>query len=358
MPAIAFRDVRAGYRGLGAGGPTGGPASRTTAAASAAGPVDALRGVSLEVRAGELCAVLGPNGAGKTTLVRVLSGLLAPRAGAVSVLGEDIARLDRRAIARKIAVVPQTVEVAMGFTVREVVMMGRAPHQGAWMRASEADDAAVERALAACELADLAARPVAQLSGGEQKRVAVARALAQEAKVLVLDEAGAHLDVRHAVAVHELIQREVAERGLACLAVLHDLNAAAQYADRVALLKDGELVAHGTIEEVMTYRRLKEVFETELYVGVNELDGARYFLPVRPRSRPSGPGYITGGPTGPAGAPAPAGGPRPRAAGGAGGRARRICSRSSTSPPAKWTWAIASRSWVRTSPRPTPRRRW
>jgi iron complex transport system ATP-binding protein len=104
----------------------------------------------------------------------------------------------------------------------------------------------------------------------------------------LLDEAGAHLDVRHAIALHELVAREVAERRLACLAVMHDLNAAAQYADRVVLLKGGRLVADGSIEEVMTYRRLKEVFETELYVGVNELDGARYFLPVRPRSRPPG----------------------------------------------------------------------
>jgi iron complex transport system ATP-binding protein len=124
---------------------------------------------------------------------------------------------------------------------------------------------------------------VAELSGGEQKRVAIARALAQEAQVLILDEPGAHLDIRHSIEVHEVVRREVAERRLACVAVLHDLNAAAQYADRVALLNAGRLVAHGTVEEVMTYRRLKDVFEAELYVGVNELDGSRYFLPVRGR---------------------------------------------------------------------------
>jgi iron complex transport system ATP-binding protein len=268
-PAIAFRQVSARYSGSSEG----------------ALAIDSL---SLEILAGELCAVLGPNGAGKSTLVRLLSGLLRPAAGTVAVLGDDIGTLDRRAIAGRIAVVPQHIEVALGFAVREVVAMGRAPHQGAWMRASPKDDEAVARALASCELEALADRPVAELSGGEQKRVAVARALAQEAPILLLDEAGAHLDVRHAIAMHELVRREVAERGLACLAVLHDLNAAAQYADRVALLKAGRLLAHGTVEEVMTYRRLKEAFETELYVGVNELDDARYFLPVRPRSRPSG----------------------------------------------------------------------
>lgn len=235
-----------------------------------------------------MCAILGPNGAGKSTLLRVLSGLLAPSAGSVRVRGEDVARLDRRAIARRIAVVHQHAEVAMGFTVSEVVAMGRAPHQAGWMRPSGHDEDVVRHALATCELDRLASRPVAELSGGEQKRVAIARALAQEAQILLLDEPGAHLDVRHLVAMHELIRAEVATRNIACVAVLHDMNLAAEYADEVALLKGGRLLAHGTVPEVLTYRRLKEVFETELWVGVNELDGARYFLPVRPRSRPSG----------------------------------------------------------------------
>lgn len=251
--------------------------------------IQALEDVSLAVRAGEICAVLGPNGAGKSTLVRVLSGTLKPDRGTISIFGEDLTALDRRAIARRVAVVPQSVEVSLGFTVREVVMMGRAPHQGTWMRASKADEEAVEKAIEACDLTALRDRPVSNLSGGEQKRAAIARALAQEAKVLLLDEAGAHLDVKHSIAVHEVVHKEVEERGLACVAVLHDLNVAAQYADRVALLKGGKLLAHGSVEEVMTYARLKDVFEAELYVGVNELDNARYFLPVRPRSRPPGP---------------------------------------------------------------------
>jgi len=247
------------------------------------GGADVLRGVSLRVEGGRLCAVLGPNGAGKSTLVRLLSGALQPRAGRVLLDGEDVAALDRRAIARKVAVVPQAVEVALGFSVREVVMMGRAPYQGAWMAASEADHAAVARAIEACDLGGLAGRPVAELSGGEQKRVAIARALAQEAPILVLDEAAAHLDVRHSIALHELVRRELERRAIACVAVLHDLNAAARYADHVALLKNGQMVAEGAVEEVMTYRRLRDAFETDLYVGVNELDGARYFLPFRPR---------------------------------------------------------------------------
>lgn len=246
---------------------------------------DALTDVTLRLRSGEVLAVLGPNGAGKSTLAKVVAGLVRPRAGKLRVGEEDAAALDRRAFAKRVAFVPQSVEVALGFRVREVVAMGRAPHQGAWMEEREEDREAVARALDACELAGLADRPVEALSGGEQKRVAIARALAQRAKVLVLDEANAHLDVRHAMMLHDILAREAKERGVACVAVLHDLNAAAQVADRVALMKEGRLVAWGTIEETMTYARLTALFETELYVGENELDGARYFLPVAKRAR-------------------------------------------------------------------------
>ena len=262
------------------------PAVELSGVSAGYGEADVLREVSLSVQAGQLCVVLGPNGAGKSTLVKVLSGALRPRRGTVMLAGHDLGKLDRQAIARQVAVVPQAVEVALGFSVREVVMMGRAPHQGAWMHARSADHEAVERAIEACELGDLAERPVAALSGGEQKRVAIARALAQEAPVLVLDEASAHLDVRHTIVVHELVRRELERRELACVAVLHDLNAAARYADRVALIQAGRVVAEGTVPEVMTYRRLTEVFETELYVGVNEIDESRYFLPFRPHGAP------------------------------------------------------------------------
>jgi iron complex transport system ATP-binding protein len=240
-----------------------------------------LHGVTLTLRRGELLCVLGPNGAGKSTLVRVASGLLPAAEGTVRLLGRPLASQSSADVARVLAVVEQSQELAMGFTVREVVAMGRAPHQGAWMRATDADDAAVTRALDRCDLRQLEDRPANALSGGEQKRVAIARALAQEPKVLLLDEPGAFLDVRHQLELYELLATEVRERGLACLVVMHDLNVAAQFADRVALVKDGRLVALGPIEEVMTWQALKETFGTDLYVGVNDLTGARFFLPMR-----------------------------------------------------------------------------
>ena len=242
---------------------------------------DVLRGVSLSVRSGELVAVLGPNGAGKSTLVRVLAGLHRPTSGRVTLGGEDVATLERRDVAQRLAVVPQSTEVALGFRVRDVVAMGRAPFQNALMAESASDRERVDDALERCSLASKAERPVDELSGGEQRLVAIARALAQDAPSLLLDEPGAHLDVRHAQAVYGLVRDEVDRRGLACVAVLHDLNAAAQYADRVVLMKDGVVEADGSVDEVMTWRRLGDVFGVDLYVGLNEIEGTRYFVPMR-----------------------------------------------------------------------------
>jgi iron complex transport system ATP-binding protein len=264
---LSLRKVTAGYSPV----PSSGDAS----------PRSQLHEVDLAVGAGELVCVLGPNGAGKTTLVRVASGLLPVTAGDVHLLGRDVATLTRGEVARGLAVVEQQQEPSMGFTVREVVAMGRAPHQGAWMRPTGSDEVIITEALERCDLVSLAKRPAHALSGGEQKRVAIARALVQEPKVLLLDEPGAFLDVRHQLDLYELLASEVKGRELACLVVMHDLNVAAQFADRIVLMKDGRVVAAGKVDEVMTWKTLKETFDTDLYCGVNDLTGARFFLPMR-----------------------------------------------------------------------------
>jgi iron complex transport system ATP-binding protein len=254
-PALEARKVSAGY------------ASR---------PV--LADVSLAVEPGELCAVIGPNGAGKSTLVRVLAGTLAPNAGSVFLAGQELAKLSRREVSRRLAVVPQDSDVALGFSVAEVVMMGRAPYQSGLLFARPEDERAVEHALERCELLDIRDRPVVELSGGERRRVTIARALAQRTEVLVLDEPEAHLDVRHAVVVCALARREVDERKVACVAVLHDLAAAARWADRVVLLSDGRVRASGTPAEVLTTELLSETYGVSIRVG-SDPEGARYFVP-------------------------------------------------------------------------------
>jgi iron complex transport system ATP-binding protein len=241
-----------------------------------------LEEVTVEVGAGHIVCVLGPNGAGKTTLLRVASGRLSPRSGDVRLLGAPIAALDRAAIARVMAVVEQTQEPS-GFSVREVVAMGRAPHQGTWMRAQAGDAGLIDGALRRCDLEGLAARPMNQLSGGEQKRVAIARALVQEPRVLLLDEPGAFLDVRHQLEVYELLAQEVKARDVGCLIVMHDVNLAAQFADRIVLMKKGRVVASGSVDDVLTPDTLRETFETDLYVVESQRDAPRFFLPLRKR---------------------------------------------------------------------------
>jgi iron complex transport system ATP-binding protein len=264
IPALSLRGVGARYR---------------------AGRGEALSGADLSLEPGDVACVLGPNGAGKSTLLRVLSGLLAPSSGEVRLFGTPLGTMDRRAVARVLAVVPQNDEVAFGFTVREVVRMGRAPHQGPWMREDGEDARAVERAIAECDLAGLADRPARELSAGERKRVAIARALAQAPRVLLLDEPTSTLDVRHQIAVFDLLVEKAEREGLACLAVVHDLNLAAQYASKVLLMKEGRITASGTVAEVMTYRRLGETFDADLYCGENDVTGARFFLPMRGRAQ-------------------------------------------------------------------------
>ncbi|MBM4356603.1 MAG: ABC transporter ATP-binding protein [Deltaproteobacteria bacterium] len=226
-----------------------------------------LEEVSLGLEPGSVTVVLGPNGAGKSTLVRVVAGLLRPRSGTVTFGELDLTGAARSEVARRVALVPQRSEIPEGFTVRAIVSMGRAPHQDRWQSLRPDDRRVVAEALAACELEALAERPFEALSGGEQQRVQLARALAQTTPVLLLDEAAAHLDVRHAVALHRRVRDLVRERGLACLAAMHDLNAAARFGDRVLLLREGRVVALGTPDEVMTAELLERTFGVAIEVG-------------------------------------------------------------------------------------------
>lgn len=246
------------------------------------GASPALTDVSFAARAGEFVGLLGPNGAGKSTLVRLAAGLLAPAAGEVRLAGLDPRRAPRRQVARACALVPQEPRVAWPFTVREAVMMGRAPRQGLLALPTRFDHGAVEGALRACDLVHLADRRLDALSGGERRRVFFARALAQEPRVLLLDEPTAFLDLGHQVAAMRMAQ--VAARGGLCVvAVLHDLNLAAAACDRVAVLSGGRVVAEGQPADVLTEARVREVWEVPVWRGENGATGAAVVLPALER---------------------------------------------------------------------------
>jgi iron complex transport system ATP-binding protein len=227
------------------------------------GPGDArtvLRGVDLELVEGEQVALLGANGSGKSTLLRVISGVLSPGAGEVELFGRPIDSWDRGDVARLVTVLPQGMELPVGFRVSEVVALGRIPHARSWFATSSEDEAAVARALVDADVDKLADRGVHELSGGERQRVLVALALAQEPRLLLLDEPTAHLDVAHQLALIGLLERLRTARGLTVLAVLHDLNLAARFADRAAILHEGRLAPAGGEPGRFDLLRLRDAF--------------------------------------------------------------------------------------------------
>ena len=218
-----------------------------------------LRDVSFAIAPGELVALCGPNGAGKSTLLRLLLGLHAPSAGRVTLAGTPVAALSRRAIARHAALLPQDAPADVPLSVREAVALGRLPHLGRLRPETTADVEAVARALAATDTTALAERPLAELSGGERHRVHLARALAQEAPLLLLDEPIAGLDVAHQLAAMDLLRATV-DGGRAVVVALHDLALAARRCDRMLLLAGGTLCADARPADVLTPETLARVF--------------------------------------------------------------------------------------------------
>ena len=239
----------------------------------------ALDGVSCQVAGSELVAVVGPNGGGKTTLVRALLGLLPLESGSVLVQGQPVSTWSRASLARVVGVVGQQEEAAFRLTVAETVMLGRYAHLGPLTAPGSVDRAAVRSALQRCDIVELADRPVDSLSGGEWKRVRVARALAQEPRALVLDEPTASLDIRHEMELFELI-RELVDSGLAGLVITHHLNLAGRFADRILLLDRGIVVADGVPAAVMTRDTLSQVFDWPVAV-TSSPDGSPQVVPLR-----------------------------------------------------------------------------
>ncbi|MBI2886325.1 MAG: ABC transporter ATP-binding protein [Chloroflexi bacterium] len=245
----------------------------------------ALAGVSLALEPGELLGVIGPNGSGKTTLVRAISGLVRPRQGSVRFRGREVMATPPGELARRVAVVPQMPVLPEGVPAYQVVLLGRNPHLGFLGREGPRDFRLVRRAMEATGVWELAMRPMADLSGGERQRVVVARALAQEPELLLLDEPTAHLDIGHQASVLEAVLALRESTGLTVLAVFHDLNLAAQYCPRLALLAAGRLVADGTPEEVLTGQRVAQVYGVEAALATHPRNGAPVVLPMRRDSR-------------------------------------------------------------------------
>jgi iron complex transport system ATP-binding protein len=225
-----------------------------------------LSEISMSIQAGEILAVIGPNGVGKSTLIRVISGVLPARSGSVRVADQELINLSPMQRARYMAVVPQARELPAAYTVYQTVLLGRTPYLNWLGHPGKADRELVYHALELTQITELAERRIGELSGGEQQRVLLARALAQDAPILLLDEPTTHLDLEHQSSLLNLISELALHKKLAILMALHDLNAAGQYANRVALLLKGQLYALGSPSEVLTSENLSSAYNLSVKV--------------------------------------------------------------------------------------------
>jgi iron complex transport system ATP-binding protein len=242
-------------------------------------PSNLFEGLSLAIAPGEFLGLIGPNGSGKTTLLRLLSGTLRPSRGRVALTGRAIGSFRPRERAKLVALVPQESQVLFNFTVMEMVLMGRAPHLGMLGLEGPVDFETARTALKEMDLSGREEAPLRELSSGERQRALVARALAQEPRVLLLDEATAFLDLKHRLQIGEILLRLNRRQGLSIVSVSHDLNMAARYASRLIILQRGHLAAEGPPSSVITPEIVRSVYETEVIIQKDPSTGAPYVIP-------------------------------------------------------------------------------
>ena len=248
------------------------------------GAYGVFQDLDLEIPGGRFVAVVGPNGSGKSTLLDLLLGNLMPDGGGIRFMGQDLSGIPRRELARRLALVPPDFASEFPFSVEEVVMMGRHPHISRFAAPKDEDFAAVEAAIQVLDLHGLRRKTVTELSSGEKQRTALARALAQDTPLLLLDEPTANLDVSHALNALGLLKNLVRNKGRSVIAVLHDLNLAAGYCDRVVCLKNGQVLASGDTAKVFTPQLIDEAFGVQAKVGMDEFAGGRTVTFKRPEA--------------------------------------------------------------------------
>ncbi len=237
-----------------------------------------IKEINFEAHDGEFIGIVGPNGSGKTTLIRTIAKLLKPKKGSIYLNGRDLAKIKVKDLAKIIAVVPQNFHVDFNFNVENVVLMGRTPHLGRFELEGEKDFEIAFRAMRIVGCDHLVGRSVNEISGGELQKVIIARALAQEPKVLLLDEPTAHLDVNHQIEIMNMLKK-LAEGGILVIAVIHDINLALQFCSRLILMKDGRIVAFGKPEEIVGH--IKDIFGIDVVVRRHPITGKFYVLPVK-----------------------------------------------------------------------------
>lgn len=248
-----------------------------------------LKDICLTIQSGEMIGILGPNGAGKSTLFNVVSGLLTPAAGEIRIFGSNLEAMPARERARAIAVVPQELDVPVPYSVEEIVMMGRTPSMGRFSRPTANDRQAVERAMVYTDVADIRHRPLNELSGGERQRAIIAMVLAQEPRIILMDEATSHLDINHRLEIMQLVERLNREESVTVLMISHDLQMTAEFSRRLIVLQQGLIVADGIPGSVLTQETLRRVYHCDVRVCQDPQTGGLSIL-AAPRLSAAGTG--------------------------------------------------------------------
>ncbi|MBU1568403.1 MAG: ABC transporter ATP-binding protein [Proteobacteria bacterium] len=233
-----------------------------------------LDDIHLALSPGKFYGIVGPNGCGKTTFLDLLTGCKKPLTGSITFQEKPLPTYNKRDLARRLALVPQEFDIGFGFTVEEIVLMGRHPHIDRFSSPAEKDWQAVDRAMATIGIEELRDRYTNTLSGGQKQRVVVARALAQDTPVLLFDEATSSLDVKYTLQIFNLARKLVREEGRTIIAVIHNLNLAAAYCDYLIFMKDGRLQQHGPTSETMTATTIAEVFDVQTQVAIDPYNQA------------------------------------------------------------------------------------
>ena len=234
---------------------------------------EVIENLSVDFEQGEFIALLGPNGAGKSTLLKSIIGFLIPEKGEVLIKNKSVSNWNKKDLARNISFIPQDFKLQFDYLVEDLVLMGRFPYVGYWQSYSQKDQEITQNVLKQLDLFKLRKKQFSQLSGGERKRVTIARALAQETDILLMDEAFANLDINHQLEIMQLLSEINLKQKKLIILVSHNINLASEYCQRILMMKEGKLIADGYPEEIITTENLKELYETNLKIIPNPLTG-------------------------------------------------------------------------------------
>ncbi|EOC99911.1 ABC transporter ATP-binding protein [Caldisalinibacter kiritimatiensis] len=242
-----------------------------------------LKGINLDIEKGDFVSIIGPNGSGKSTLLKNITSILKPNSGSVKIDGVDVKNYRPKELAKKLGFVPQDTNIAYDFTVFDVVLMGRSPYLGRFEREKQIDYEITTNALKATDTIGFSDKSIKEISGGERQRVIIARALAQQPEILLLDEPTSHLDINHQMEILYLLQKLNKEQNMTMVVVLHDIDLAARFSNKIVLLKEGQILSIGTPNEVITKENMEEAYKIKMVINENPFSNSLFVTPLPPK---------------------------------------------------------------------------